>query len=93
MPIGLIYLIDFSKLEHKRCACYEAVVANGMGVDDFAIFVVEIAIPCRGVVIFHPDSPMRKVDKVLYANWLNNIASRKQIEIIELLDNRDNCME
>ncbi len=27
LPIGLIYLIDFSKLEHKRCACYDAVVA------------------------------------------------------------------
>ena len=27
-----------------------------------------------------------KIDKVLYANWRNNIASREQIEIIELLD-------
>ena len=35
---------------------------------------------------FAPANKEGKIDKVLYANWRNNIASREQIEIIELLD-------
>ena len=35
---------------------------------------------------FTPANKEGKIDKVLYANWRNNIASREQIEIIELLD-------
>ena len=35
---------------------------------------------------FSPANKEGKIDKVLYANWRNPIASREQIEIIELLD-------
>ena len=35
---------------------------------------------------FAPANNEGKIDKVLYANWRNNIASREQIEVIELLD-------
>ena len=51
----------FCKLEHEHSDCYNTVVADGVGVYDFTIRFVQLAVPCRTQCILNSELPVRNV--------------------------------